>query len=67
MRVRCASARRLLVNGETKPCGLMERTLAGLEEALRPEWRGGVYVEVIDGGEIAVGDAILWESDETRS
>jgi len=40
----------------------MEESLRGLQEALRPEWRGGAFGEVLDDGEIRVGDAISWES-----
>jgi MOSC domain-containing protein YiiM len=43
---------------ETDPCQLMERAQAGLYEALKPQWRGGVCCRVVQGGEIAVGDAV---------
>ena len=46
---------------ETKPCALMEQTLAGLRAAMRPEWRGGVCCDVICGGEICLGDAVTLE------
>lgn len=52
---------RLLVNGETRPCNLMEETWPGLQGALSPEWRGGVFASVLDDGAIAVGDAVEWE------
>lgn len=52
---------RLQVNGETRPCRQMEESVAGLQAALSPEWRGGVFAEVLEGGEIAVGDAVSWE------
>lgn len=45
----------LEVSGETDPCKRMEEAAAGLENALRPEWRGGVTCRVITGAEIAIG------------
>lgn len=51
---------RVLVHGETRPCNLMDDAHPGLQEALRPEWRGGVYGEVLEGGAIALGDEISW-------
>ena len=46
------------VHGETEPCKVMERAWRGLRAALEGGG-GGVYVEVIEGGEIAVGDRVL--------
>lgn len=54
---------RLRVYGETKPCRHMEDAHAGLQSALRPEWRGGVFAEVLDAGRIAVGDPVEWIED----
>ncbi|RMG12362.1 MAG: MOSC domain-containing protein [Deltaproteobacteria bacterium] len=51
---------RLLVRGETTPCHRMEEVHPGLEAALRPEWRGGVFGEVLEGGLIRVGDPVVW-------
>ncbi len=48
----------LEVTEETKPCGLMEKAVSGLKAALKPEWRGGVCCIVVEGGEIAPGDAV---------
>ena len=48
----------LEVMRETDPCQLMERAQAGLYQALKPEWRGGVCCRVVQGGAIAVGDAV---------
>lgn len=52
---------RVRMLGPTQPCNLMEETWPGLEEALRPDWRGGGFGEVLTGGRIAVGDALEWE------
>jgi len=51
---------RLRIRGETRPCTLMESTRAGLRDALDPEWRGGAFGEVIEGGRIAIGDPVAW-------
>lgn len=51
---------RLLVRGETRPCRRMDEAADGLREALEPEWRGGLYAEVLAGAEIRVGDEVRW-------
>ena len=51
---------RLRVRGETRPCERMDEAEPGLRAALDPEWRGGVFAEVLDDGRIAVGDAVAW-------
>lgn len=55
---------RLRVFSETTPCNQMDDAYPGLQRALRPAWRGGVCAEVLEGGEIAVGDAVRWEEPE---
>jgi MOSC domain-containing protein YiiM len=56
-------ATRLLVAGETKPCHQMDEAAAGLQAVMRDEWGGGAFAIVLEGGDIAVGDAIAWEPD----
>jgi len=51
----------LRIGGETRPCEQMERAAAGLHKAMRERWGGGAFAEVLDGGTIAVGDAVSWE------
>jgi len=63
-RVLAIGPARVLVHGETRPCRLMEDTRPGLQAALDPDWRGGVYAEVLAGGPIQVGDPISWAEVE---
>lgn len=51
---------KIQIHGETRPCEQMERAHPGLRATLGTDWRGGVYGEVLDDGEIAVGDAVRW-------
>ena len=51
---------RLLIRGETRPCEQMDAARPGLRGALHPAWAGGAFAEVLDDGEIAVGDAVAW-------
>jgi MOSC domain-containing protein YiiM len=60
-RILCVGTARLRVNGETRPCWLMEEAHPGLQAAMEPHWGGGVFAEVVDGGEIAVGDRVAWD------
>lgn len=60
-KVLCVGRARIRILGPTTPCEQMEAAFPGLEEALRPEWRGGVFGEVLTGGAIRAGDAVGWE------
>ncbi len=46
------------VRAETRPCELMDRLQPGLQQALKPDCRAGVYGRVVAGGEFAVGDRV---------
>jgi MOSC domain-containing protein YiiM len=53
--------------GETRPCEQMEEAQRGLRKALSPNWRAGVFGEVVEGGAIRVGDvAELVNGDGSR-
>jgi MOSC domain-containing protein YiiM len=49
---------RIRVIAETRPCRLMDDAAPGLQKALDPDRRGGVYGRVVEGGPIAVGDRV---------
>ena len=54
---------RLLINGETRPCEQMEAAHAGLQQLMKERWGGGAFAEVVEGGEIRVGDDVQWDSN----
>jgi MOSC domain-containing protein YiiM len=54
---------RLRIWTECTPCYQMDQAHSGLKLALRPHWRAGACAEVLEGGEIRVGDEAAWEED----
>lgn len=46
------------VIGETRPCRLMDAAAEGLQEALSPDCRGGVYGKVVEGGVVSIGTSV---------
>jgi MOSC domain-containing protein YiiM len=55
-------AARVRIFGETRPCHQMDEACPGLQAALSPRWGGGAFGEVIEGGAIAVGAPVVWET-----
>jgi MOSC domain-containing protein YiiM len=53
----------LRIGGEVKPCERMDEAYGGLRGVMRPDWNGGVWAEVIRGGDIVVGDAVSWHGE----
>ena len=52
---------RIQIWSECTPCERMDEARPGLRSALRPRWRAGACAEVLEGGEIRIGDTVAWE------
>ena len=57
--IRLSNSRQRIL-GETKPCERMEEAYPGLQKAMYDNWAGGAFGEVLDDGEIIVGDVVRW-------
>jgi MOSC domain-containing protein YiiM len=57
----------LQITGETDPCSNMDRQVPGLTAALMPDWRGGLTARVIAGGDVRVGDAVVFEAESLQA
>lgn len=51
---------RLRIRGEVVPCERMDEAQPGLRAALKPDWRGGVFAEVLTDADIEVGARVEW-------
>lgn len=49
---------RVRIYGETRPCEQMEMAAPGLKAAMQVPFGGGAFGEILDDGEIAVGDPV---------
>jgi len=52
---------RIRILGETRPCERMDEQVPGLTAALGQDWSGGVFGEVLNDGEVAVGAVASFE------
>lgn len=53
---------RVRIFGDTRPCEQMEMAAPGLRAAMSVPFGGGAFGEVLDDGEISVGDAVAFDS-----
>lgn len=58
---------RVRVGGHLTPCERMDEVLRGLQAAMRPNWGGGAFAEVLDDGEIRIGDTVEWLDDDPET
>lgn len=53
---------RIRIYGDTRPCEQMEMAAPGLQAAMKVPFGGGAFGEILDDGEIAVGDPVSFDS-----
>jgi MOSC domain-containing protein YiiM len=53
----------LRIGGEVRPCERMDQAYQGLREVMAPRWGGGVWAEVLRGGDVRVSDRVAWQPD----
>jgi MOSC domain-containing protein YiiM len=58
---------RIRIQGETRPCSIMDEAAPGLRDALDPGWGAGAYGEVIRPGRVRLGDPVSWVAPEEGS
>jgi MOSC domain-containing protein YiiM len=51
------------VQGITSPCPVMDKAAPGMQAALRPDGRAGVWGRIVTGGTLRPGDALAIEDD----
>jgi len=49
------------IRGQNPPCTLMNEAHQGLQKALEPQWRAGIFGDIVQGGTIRVGDPVSFE------
>ncbi len=57
---------RVRVYGETRPCNIIDEQLPGLRTALSDDWAGGVFGEILNDGEIRVGDFVRFSDSDVH-
>lgn len=60
-KIRIGETLLIAVTMECDPCSRMEDVHPGLKAALAPDWRGGILGQVLEGGDIAIGDEVRIE------
>lgn len=57
----------LEVTQECAPCSRMDAAQQGLRSAMESDWRGGVACRVVQGGQLALGDAVASQGAESAA
>lgn len=55
---------RVRIYGETRPCEQMEKVAPGLKVAMQTPFGGGAFGEILDDGEISIGDPVSFDSTQ---